>query len=79
LTDTVRKLGNKFAVKVICTNDSHYTKREEAELQRILLCRNLNKTLEEAKSESKESSKKKKRASKEAPTEDESQSGESAT
>lgn len=48
LTDIVREIGEKTGVPIIATPDAHYCRKEDAELQRILLCRNLgSKTIEE--------------------------------
>lgn len=47
LTDIIRKLGKITHTKVICTPDAHYTRKEDAADQRILLCNNLKTTLPE--------------------------------
>lgn len=47
LTSYIRDLGKKFGIKVICTPDAHYCKKEDAVDQRILLCNNLKTTLSE--------------------------------
>lgn len=45
LTEAVEKIANKMGVKVICTPDAHYCRKEDAVDQRILLCNNLKTTL----------------------------------
>lgn len=45
LTDVVRNLGQKNAVKIIATPDAHYCRKEDAYDQRTLLCTNLKTTL----------------------------------
>lgn len=47
LTDAIRKLGSITGVKVICTPDAHYCKKEDAVDQRVLLCNNLKTTFPE--------------------------------
>jgi len=47
LTDVIRELGKLTSTKVICTPDAHYTRKEDASDQRILLCNNLKTTLPE--------------------------------
>jgi DNA polymerase-3 subunit alpha len=47
LTSYIRDLGKKFGIKVICTPDAHYCRKEDAVDQRILLCNNLKTTLSE--------------------------------
>lgn len=47
LTNVIRQLGKKTDTKVICTPDAHYTRKEDAVDQRILLCNNLKTTLPE--------------------------------
>jgi DNA polymerase-3 subunit alpha len=47
LTNIIRQLGKKTDTKVICTPDAHYTRKEDAVDQRILLCNNLKTTLPE--------------------------------
>jgi DNA polymerase-3 subunit alpha len=49
LTDAIRKIGQQTNTRVVACPDAHYCTHEDAELQRILLCRNMGgKTLEEA-------------------------------
>jgi len=53
LTESVREIGKTTNTKVVATPDAHYCCREDADDQRILLCRNLgSKTLEEARESS---------------------------
>jgi len=47
LTDAIESLAHKMGVKVICTPDAHYARREDADDQRILLCNNLKTTMPE--------------------------------
>jgi DNA polymerase-3 subunit alpha len=47
LTSYIRDLAKKFGIKVICTPDAHYCRKEDAVDQRILLCNNLKTTLSE--------------------------------
>ena len=47
LTNMMREISKKSGVKFIPTNDAHYCKKEDAFDQRILLCRNLNQTLDQ--------------------------------
>ena len=47
LTDCVREVAKELNLKMICTPDAHYAKREDADDQRILLCNNLKTTLSE--------------------------------
>ncbi len=47
LTNVIRQLGKITNTKVICTPDAHYTRKEDAADQRILLCNNLKTTLPE--------------------------------
>ena len=44
LTEAIRTLGKETDTKVICTPDAHYSWREDAVDQRILLCNNLKTT-----------------------------------
>jgi DNA polymerase-3 subunit alpha len=44
LTDCIRELGKLTNTKVICTPDAHYSEKEDAIDQRILLCNNLKTT-----------------------------------
>lgn len=44
LTDAVRQIGKATNTKVICTPDAHYSAKEDAIDQRILLCNNLKTT-----------------------------------
>lgn len=44
LTDCIRQIAKQTDVKVICTPDAHYCKKEDAVDQRILLCNNLKMT-----------------------------------
>jgi DNA polymerase-3 subunit alpha len=43
----IRKLGQHTGIPVIATADAHYVRREDAIIQRILLCKNLNIKLSE--------------------------------
>ncbi len=45
LTGAIRDLGKATHTKVICTPDAHYSEKEDAMDQRILLCNNLKTTL----------------------------------
>lgn len=45
LTEAIEKVAYKMGVKVICTPDAHYCRKEDAVDQRILLCNNLKTTL----------------------------------
>lgn len=47
LTNAIELLGHRMGVRVICTPDAHYARREDADDQRILLCNNLKTTLPE--------------------------------
>ena len=47
LTNIIRELGKITNTKIICTPDAHYTRKEDAVDQRILLCTNLKTTLPE--------------------------------
>lgn len=47
LTETVRELGKITNTRIICTPDAHYTRKEDAIDQRILLCNNLKTTFPE--------------------------------
>jgi len=47
LTDVIRELAKITNTKVICTPDAHYTRKEDASDQRILLCNNLKTTFPE--------------------------------
>lgn len=47
LTDSIREIAKQTNVKVICTPDAHYCKKEDAVDQRILLCNNLKTTFPE--------------------------------
>lgn len=47
LTNTIRELSKLTNTKVICTPDAHYTRKEDAIDQRILLCNNLKTTFPE--------------------------------
>jgi DNA polymerase-3 subunit alpha len=40
------KLSKKLGIKIVATNDIHYIKKEDAEIQDILLCIQTNKTVE---------------------------------
>jgi len=44
LTKAVRELAKLTDVKVICTPDAHYCRKEDASDQRVLLCNNLKTT-----------------------------------
>lgn len=50
LTNCIRTISHELGVKVICTPDAHYCKKEDAYDQRILLCNNLKTTLPEVNS-----------------------------
>lgn len=41
------RLGEKFGVKVICTNDSHFTDGEDADAHDLLICLNTGKDLDD--------------------------------
>lgn len=45
LTECVRELSIKTGIPIICTPDAHYAFREQAEDQRILLCRSMGVTI----------------------------------
>lgn len=47
LTDCVREVAKELNLKMICTPDAHYAKKEDADDQRILLCNNLKTNLSE--------------------------------
>jgi DNA polymerase III subunit alpha len=47
LTNSMEFIAHNMGVKVICTPDAHYARREDADDQRILLCNNLKTTLPE--------------------------------
>lgn len=47
LTNAIREISNKTGIKVICTPDAHYCKKEDAVDQRVLLCNNLKTTFPE--------------------------------
>ena len=47
LSNAVEDVAKKCGVKVICTPDAHYARREDADDQRILLCNNLKTTMPE--------------------------------
>jgi DNA polymerase-3 subunit alpha len=44
LTEAIRKLSKITNTKIICTPDAHYSRKEDAIDQRILLCNNLKMT-----------------------------------
>lgn len=44
LTNSIRTIAQETNVKVICTPDAHYCRKEDAVDQRILLCNNLKTT-----------------------------------
>ncbi len=41
------QLSHELSIPLIATNDAHYLSREDANLQRVLLCIQMNKTLDE--------------------------------
>ena len=47
LTNAIRKIGQETNIKIICTPDAHYCRKEDAIDQRILLCNNLKTTFPE--------------------------------
>ena len=47
VSEAVEYIAKECNVKVICTPDAHYAKKEDADDQRILLCNNLKTTLPE--------------------------------
>ena len=47
LTEAIRHLAKLTNIKVICTPDAHYCKKEDAVDQRILLCNNLKLTMQD--------------------------------
>lgn len=47
VSEAVEYIAKECDVKVICTPDAHYAKKEDADDQRILLCNNLKTTLPE--------------------------------
>ena len=47
LSDAIEYVAKECGVKVICTPDAHYARREDADDQRILLCNNLKTTIPE--------------------------------
>ena len=47
LTESIRELGRLTNTKIICTPDAHYSNKEDASDQRILLCNNLKTTMPE--------------------------------
>jgi DNA polymerase-3 subunit alpha len=47
LTNAIREIAKETDTKVICTPDAHYSKKEDAVDQRILLCNNLKTTFPE--------------------------------
>ena len=48
LTHTMRKISGETGIPLICTPDAHYCRKEDADDQRVMLCRNLgNKTLKD--------------------------------
>jgi DNA polymerase-3 subunit alpha len=47
LTEAIRHLAQLTNLKVICTPDAHYCKKEDAVDQRILLCNNLKLTMQD--------------------------------
>lgn len=44
LTNCIRQIASKTNIKVICTPDAHYCRKEDAVDQRVLLCNNLKMT-----------------------------------
>lgn len=46
----IRELSKKTGIKAVATADAHYLRREDAIIQQILLCKNLNLTLSEGPS-----------------------------
>jgi len=47
LTEAIRQLAQLTNLRVICTPDAHYCKKEDAVDQRILLCNNLKLTMQD--------------------------------
>lgn len=47
LSGAIEDIAHKCGVRVICTPDAHYTRKQDADDQRILLCNNLKTTLPE--------------------------------
>lgn len=47
LTHAIRHIGKITNTKIVCTPDAHYSKKEDAVDQRILLCNNLKTTFPE--------------------------------
>lgn len=48
VTDAIRELSTKMNLPIVATPDAHYCTKDQAELQRILLCTNMHTTLDEA-------------------------------
>ena len=45
----LRVISNEMDIPLVCTNDSHYTKKDQAAAQDLLLCVQMNATLEDPK------------------------------
>ncbi len=49
VADAVRRIAAKTGIPTLATPDAHYTRHEDAELQRILLCNNMRVNMKEAR------------------------------
>ena len=47
VNEEIVKISKKLGIPLVATNDVHYLKKEDAELQTILMCIQMNKTLSE--------------------------------
>ncbi|MFM9413750.1 DNA polymerase III subunit alpha [Peptococcus simiae] len=47
VNDALIRLGKELDLDLVCTNDNHYMKREDAEVQDVMLCIQTGKTLDE--------------------------------
>lgn len=43
----MREFSNKFGIKLVATNDCHYINREDAEMQDVLMCVQMGKTIDD--------------------------------
>lgn len=43
----LREMGQKLGIKLVGTNDCHYVKKEDAEMQEVLMCISTKKTLDD--------------------------------
>ncbi len=50
LTNAIRRISVKTGIPIIATPDAHYTKKEDAPLQRVLLCSNMGVNMKQAMS-----------------------------